>query len=82
MLGLDQADDLAIWRRAAEDGYVLVTQDADFRDIAALKGTPPQVVLLRCGNRSTDYIAGLIRTHAVQISALSEGTEIDCLEIA
>jgi len=52
-LGLDQADDRAIWEHAKRSGFVLVTQDSDFADLAALLGPPPKVIWLRCGNQPT-----------------------------
>ncbi len=38
LIGLDRADDLTVWRYAAREGYMLVTQDTDVRDLAALHG--------------------------------------------
>ena len=79
--GLDRADDMAVWRRAGEGGFTLVTQDADFRDIAALHGAPPKVVLLRCGNQPTAVIERLLRDHAVRLFALEASAEVDLLEL-
>jgi predicted nuclease of predicted toxin-antitoxin system len=53
LLGLEQADDRTIWNRAKEGGFVLVSQDADFAELAGLLGPPPKVVWLRCGNQPT-----------------------------
>ena len=53
LLGLDQADDRTLWEHAAAGGFVFVTQDADFAEMAALYGPPPKVVWLRGGNQST-----------------------------
>ena len=81
LLGLDTADDMAVWRRAKADGYTLVTYDTDFRDLAALHGAPPKVVLLRCGNKPTSFIERLLRDHAVRLLALEGFADVDLLEI-
>ena len=81
LLGLDRADDMTVWRRAAADGYVLVTHDSDFRDISALHGAPPKVVWLRCGNQATSFIADLLREHALRLLVLADMQDIDVLEI-
>ena len=49
-LGLAEADDRALWQYAKANAFVLVTQDSDFADMAALYGSPPKVIWLRCGN--------------------------------
>lgn len=42
---------------------VIVSKDQDFREMAILKGTPPQVIWVRLGNcRRTDLIAAFDRS--------------------
>jgi predicted nuclease of predicted toxin-antitoxin system len=36
LLGLSEADDRAIWEYAKANRFILVTQDADFADMATL----------------------------------------------
>jgi predicted nuclease of predicted toxin-antitoxin system len=36
LLGLDRADDRTLWDHAAAQGFALVTQDADFAEMAVL----------------------------------------------
>lgn len=80
-LGLDQADDHAIWHYAKLNGFVLVTQDSDFADLVALFGPPPKIVWLRCGNQFTQAIEELLRRHAEAIKSLGLNNDADCLEI-
>lgn len=82
LLSLDRADDGEIWRVAGEQGFALVSQDADFAELAALHGPPPKVVWLRCGNQPTGYVADLLREHASQLLAFNQADDLDCLEIA
>jgi predicted nuclease of predicted toxin-antitoxin system len=46
-LGIDQARDDEIWKRARNDGYTIVTKDSDFADLSVLQGFPPKVIWLR-----------------------------------
>jgi predicted nuclease of predicted toxin-antitoxin system len=80
LLGLAEADDRALWQFAGANGYVLVTLDADFAELAALGGPPPKVIWLRCGNQATATVARLLREHHQTIAAF-ERDEAACLEI-
>jgi predicted nuclease of predicted toxin-antitoxin system len=39
LLGLAEADDRALWQHAKTNSFILVTQDSDFADMAALYGS-------------------------------------------
>jgi predicted nuclease of predicted toxin-antitoxin system len=80
-LGLDQADDRMIWDYARREGYAIVTLDADFADLAALRGAPPKVIWLRCGNQPTALVEHLIRDHAPAIARFLQDDEAACLEL-
>lgn len=80
LLGLDRASDDEVWRYAGEHGFVLVTLDTDFRDISALRGPPPHVVLLRCGNQPTRVVAELLSEHSLRIASLLAQGDVWCLE--
>lgn len=72
LLGMEEADDRSIWQYAKTHGFVLVSQDVDFADIATLYGPPPKVIWLRCGNQPNDVIEALLRKHAEAIAAFKE----------
>jgi predicted nuclease of predicted toxin-antitoxin system len=55
--------------------------DSDFADIAALRGAPPKIIWLRCGNQPTATIAGLVRNHLALIEAFHDDTGAACLEL-
>jgi len=80
LLGLERADDHTIWDYAKANGYVLVTLDADFVDMAGLLGPPPKVIRLRCGNQTTAAIEELLRDHADAIGDFGRDHSA-CLEI-
>jgi len=46
LLDLETAEDRAIWEYAKRDDFILVSQDADFADMATLFGPPPKLIWL------------------------------------
>jgi predicted nuclease of predicted toxin-antitoxin system len=56
-----EADDHAIWEYAKANGFILVSQDVDFADMATFYGPPPKVIRLRCGNQPTQAIEERLR---------------------
>lgn len=83
-VGIENADDITIWQFAKENNYAIVSFDADFNDLANLRGVPPKIIWLRIGNMITDNIAHLLIKHKDIISSfLSEKSYeiIACLEI-
>lgn len=81
LLGMEDADDHSIWHYAKANGFILVSQDADFADMATLYGPPPKVIWLRCGNQPTDAIENRLRDHAEAIAAFEVDDTSACWEI-
>lgn len=81
LLGLDQSDDLTIWDHAARFGFTLVTLDGDFAELLAMRGPPPKVVWLRCGNHPTRVIERLLLERTAELFLLENEQTLDCLEI-
>ena len=52
LLGMESASDTEVWQRAKADGYVIVTRDADFQELAMVWGQPPKVIRLKTLNQS------------------------------
>ena len=55
-IGLESADDLAVWEYARERALTIVSKDSDFRQLSFALGHPPKVVWIRRGNCSTSEI--------------------------
>jgi predicted nuclease of predicted toxin-antitoxin system len=66
-LGMLEADDLAIWTYAAQNGFTIISKDSDFQQRSLLLGAPPKVVWLRVGNCPTNKIEKLIRDRSVEL---------------
>jgi predicted nuclease of predicted toxin-antitoxin system len=62
--------DEVIWEFAGGHGFVIVTADSDFLELAALRGAPPKVVRLENCNYRTSHAEALLRRHAILIAEL------------
>lgn len=81
LLGLSEVSDRVLWDYAREYGFAIVSQDADFAEMAVLLRSPPKVIWLRAGNQSTADISSLLRRHSDLILAFGDDVEAACLEI-
>ena len=81
LLGMEEAEDRDIWEYAKTHGFILVSQDVDFADMATLLGPPPKVIWLRCGNQRTNVIEQRLRDHADAIVAFEQDDATACWEI-
>lgn len=72
--GLQTSTDRDVWEYAREHGFVIVSKDSDFRQLAFLYGPPPKVIWLRVGNISTAQVLQFIldRTEAIESFAGNE----------
>ena len=73
--GLERALDDAVWSYARENGFVIVSKDADFHQLSFLFGPPPKVIWIRRGNCSTTEIAALRRDHQSDILRFDQDDE-------
>lgn len=82
--GLENASDSQIWSFASDNEFTIITFDADYFDLATLRGHPPKVIWLRIGNTSTVNLEMVIRLHADSIKEFITSRQLDeigCLEI-
>jgi predicted nuclease of predicted toxin-antitoxin system len=62
--------DETIWEYAGLNGFIIVTADSDFIDLAEKRGAPPKVVRLENCNYKTSVVEALLRRNAVRIADL------------
>ena len=74
-VGLREAADRLIWRYAAENGFVIVSKDADFHERALQIGAPPKVISLKLGNCTVEAVEQLLRRHYADILTFGEDNE-------
>lgn len=76
-LGLDEADDQAIWNYAGKNGCVIITKDEDFMSLSLQTGAKNQVVWVRLGNcRTPALLAVFENTLPKIIQALQQGDRV------
>jgi len=80
-VGLNDCDDMEIWQFAKQNGFTVVTFDADFFDISILRSCPPKIIWLRTGNLTTSEIAERIVLNSSNIASFIDNPDQSCLEI-
>lgn len=74
LLGMEQADDAAIWAHAKAHDFVVVSQDADFHERSLVFGASPRLIWLRLNNPSKSQVlnALLLRRAEIEQSLLQD----------
>ena len=76
-LDLRHAEDEEIFRRGSEACVIVITKDKDFADMVTRRGSPPQVIWLRCGNTTEDHLKELLKSHLDQaLEFLAKGEDL------
>jgi len=81
LLGLDCASDLEIWVYARDQGFVIVTKDADFEKLSLLNGAPPKVIWLRLGNATNQEVQRVLLESHAELNNLIQTDGLDCIEV-
>ncbi len=81
ILGLSKASDIEVWNYARSNGFTIVTHDVDFSELSVIKGTPPKIIWLRCGNNTTKHIEILLLKNHSIISDFINDINISVLQI-
>ncbi len=77
--GLGSADDVTVWQHAKDNGFTIVSKDADFQERSVLFGAPPKVIWLRVTNCTSGQIESLLRTAFPSIRKFIEQDQESCL---
>ena len=77
-----KADDAVIWAYAEQNGFTIVSKDADFYQRSLVLGAPPKFVFLRVGNCPTDRITGLLRAGSASMMAFENDAHASVLVLA
>lgn len=81
LLGMDAANDRAIWQYAREHGFVLVTKDDDFTDLQTLYGYPPKLIVMRMGNCSNQQVRDALLNAAPRLQELLRQDAVGMVEL-
>jgi len=82
-VGLNGKSDLEIWDYARVNNFIIISFDADYYDLAVIKGIPPKVIWLRTGNTTTLNIShNLVKNRESIHDFCNQENENVCLEIS
>jgi predicted nuclease of predicted toxin-antitoxin system len=80
-LGLQRAKDETIWTFAKENGFTILSKDADFHQRSFVYGQPPKVIWLRIGNCTTSKVLTVLESHLGDIRRFEQDEEAAFLVI-
>jgi predicted nuclease of predicted toxin-antitoxin system len=78
-IGLLEKPDSEIWEFAKAGGFIIVTADSDFYELATIKGPPPKVVWLRRWTHPTSDGERVLRREAIRITDFASDPELAVL---
>jgi predicted nuclease of predicted toxin-antitoxin system len=81
LVGLEQMDDKTIRRYAIDNGFVIVTKDAGFYEMAIIYGQPPKIVWLKMGNQSKAATIKTLQDYSKVIEQALLTDNHACIEI-
>lgn len=81
LLGLAQASDIEIWQFAREQDFTIVTKDADFVELALLRGWPPKIIRINLGNVNNDDLLACLLKHREAIQEFLAASDAGVLGI-
>jgi len=81
LVGLERADDRAIWQFAKKNEFVIVTKDDDFHGLLSMLGYPPKVIHFRTGNTANQAVTDALRHNADEIITAILNPKIGFIEI-
>jgi predicted nuclease of predicted toxin-antitoxin system len=78
---LDESNDQEVWEFAKANGYTIITKDSDFNDLSILKGAPPKVIWIRCGNCNVSRIEDTIRKNFKILQSFIKDQSVNIIKI-
>ena len=80
-VGLSESDDLDVWNFAKNNDFTIVTQDVDFAEMSLIKGIPPKIIRLKCGNTTSQNIFEILIMNYPAICSFINSHNASCIEI-
>lgn len=81
LVGLERADDSAVWSFAKSNGFVIVSKDDDFHAMNVLHGHPPRLIRLRMGNCSNQAVLDALSNGAAKIEQTFGDSDIGSVDL-
>jgi len=79
---LEKSTDETVWRYAKKMNYSILSKDSDFISIYNKNGHPPKIIILTCGNKSTEQIIELLKDSWQKIAELIHNKSIGIIEVS
>jgi predicted nuclease of predicted toxin-antitoxin system len=64
--------DIVIWDYAGQNGFTIVTTDADFIELVEKRGPPPKVIRIEKCDFRTAEVENLLRRNAIRIAEFEQ----------
>jgi predicted nuclease of predicted toxin-antitoxin system len=81
-VGLDCADDNAVWEYARLNDYAIVTKDEDYNNLSVVRGCPSKVIWLQMGNCTTAQVEAAFRARYADIEAFDRDPALGTLALS
>ena len=81
-VSLKAADDPLVWDYAKQNGFTIISKDADMRQRSFVFGYPPKIIWVRLGNCSTLAIEQLLRHRVNEIRVFDEDANASFLSLS
>jgi predicted nuclease of predicted toxin-antitoxin system len=81
LIGMERASDEELWLYAKNNGYCIVTKDADFYDLSLVKGAPPKVIWLKSGNTTKSAVTEILLANRSYIEKMLATIDTTCVEL-
>ena len=82
LLGMESATDREGWQKARDEGFVIVTRDADFQELSLVWGQPPKVIWLKTPNQSWAGTLKVLLDHKEMIEEALIAQDLASVEIS
>jgi predicted nuclease of predicted toxin-antitoxin system len=82
LLELEAASDTVVWHAAKDQGFVIVTRDADFEELSLVWGQPPKVLWLKTRNQSRAATLKILLDHRTMIEEALLNRGQACVEVS
>jgi predicted nuclease of predicted toxin-antitoxin system len=80
-IGLGGGSDHEVWQYAKDNGFVIVSKDADFYEKSMLLGHPPKIIWIKRGNCTNRQIQLILRNKAEAIEEFCRTDEVSFIRI-
>lgn len=82
LVGMESASDTQVWEFARNQGFVIVTRDADFEELSLVWGQPPKVIWLKTQNPSRATTLKVLLEGRATIEAALLNQDQACVEVS